>query len=259
MDMLKQRDIQFMFARIQPEATEQMEREFIKHYNDEELNFKIKTTDLFDASKLQTRPLHLVFCLDESGSMGGKPWSELMSAYSHLLKTRMGLQAAEDKVSVITFNDQAHHRFAMKSLSEADQYLQQTGGGTSFTPALRYAQTLLADASAKPYTPVLIFMSDGQGEHLKSGPIAAMQSIVATCSGSQLQVYTIAFGSADKAGLAVLAAAGRGVMKEAATGSQLYEVFGDIAAGCSALDGLVDQFAAKISDMVADKIVLDHM
>jgi len=259
MNMFKQKDIQFMFARIKPHATQLMEGEFVKHYNEEQRNFKFKTTDLFDASKLQTRPFHLVFCLDGSGSMSGEPWKELMQAYSHLLSTRAGLQATEDKVSVIIFDHQAHQQFAMKPVSEANQWMQQTGGGTAFTPALCSAQTLLADASAKDYASILIFMSDGQGEALDRGPKAAMQDIVRTCTGSQLQVFTIAFGAANKNMLSELAWAGRGEMREAATGAELWRVFGDIAAGCSALDGLVDQFAAKISDMVADKIVLDHM
>ena len=59
-------------------------------------------------------------------------------------------------VTVITFDDSVHRQFAMRSISQADQYIQREGGGTRFTPALQYAQTLLADAAARPYAPVLI-------------------------------------------------------------------------------------------------------
>ena len=259
MSLLKQQEVQLMFARVQPEATQLMERQIEKHYNEEQQAFKLKTTDLFDESKLQTKPFHLVFCLDGSGSMNGKPWGDLTEAYSHLLKTRMGLHAAEDKVSVIIFDHSAQCEFELRPISQAQQHLQQHGGGTAFTPALRQANSILANPAAQGYTPVLIFMSDGQGEHVNNGPMGAMQDIVQTCSGTGLQVFTIAFGRADRQSLSALAQAGGGQMKLAVDGAALWQVFGDIAAGCSALNGLVDQFASKISEMVADKLVLDHM
>lgn len=169
------------------------------------------------------------------------------------------LQAAEGRVSVVVFDNSAHCQFTLRPISQADVQLQQPGGGRAFTPALSQAHSIFADPAAEGYIPVLIFMSDGQGEPINSGPARAMQDIAHTCSGTGLQVFTIAFGQADSNSLSALANAGNGQMKLAANGAELREVFGDIAASCSALNGLVGQFASKISEMVADKIVLDHM
>lgn len=96
-------------------------------------------------------------------------------------------------------------------------------------------------------------MSDGEGEAFKSGPLAAMQNIRLTC-GDQLQVYTIAFEPADKHGMEHLAKSGGGSMMEAKTESDLCAIFSKIGESCSAFDGLVDQFAAKFSDMVAETL-----
>ena len=54
MNMLEQQDIQFTLARIQPKATQLMQDRFVEYYNDQQLNFEIKPTNLFNAEQLQT-------------------------------------------------------------------------------------------------------------------------------------------------------------------------------------------------------------
>ncbi len=61
MDTLKQKQVQLMFARVNPTATEMMEQQFVQHYNDND-RFMLEQgktiVDVFDR-QVQIRPLHL--------------------------------------------------------------------------------------------------------------------------------------------------------------------------------------------------------
>ena len=54
---------------------------------------------LFDQSKVEVATFHIVFVLDESGSMSGSKWQELMNAYYSFLTKRTGDQGRDDVVS----------------------------------------------------------------------------------------------------------------------------------------------------------------
>ena len=45
----------------------------------------------------EATPYHIVFCLDDSGSMGGSPWSQLMDAY----KLYLDNTTERDTISVL--------------------------------------------------------------------------------------------------------------------------------------------------------------
>lgn len=74
-----------------------------------------------------------------------------------------------------------------------------------------------------------------------------------------MQSHFIAFGSADQARLTHLASCANGQFHVSATGMQLSSVFVKIAAQCNARDGLVKLFSEKMSEMVANKLMLDYL
>jgi len=130
-------------------------------------------------------------------------------------------------------------------------------GGTNFDPPLREASSVIKRYAGYGYTPMLVFMSDGEDE----GGRAAIDTLAAIRRENErngLQVYTIPFGSSGSARLRELANAGGGYFRPAATGDELSRVFSDIAAGCNAMDGLIKAFGDIITSMVVQKLLLDY-
>lgn len=262
MDTLRQKQVQLMFARVSPTATEMMEQQFVKHYNDND-RFMLEPgktiVDVFDR-QVQRSPLHLVFCLDGSWSMKGSNWTALQLAYQKLLQTRIDHQGMDDMVSVLVFDTNAHIQFRYQPIVSAPRQVDRITWGTKFAPALRAAHGLLTGSDANGHTPVLIFMSDGCSTDSKDEQLAVMKQIVDSC-GSQLNMYTVPFGKgADQKRLLDLAAAApKGTMKPADDAASMLEVFEDIAHRCSAVNGMVGHFSQIITRMVTDKITVDHM
>ncbi|KAA0145569.1 hypothetical protein FNF31_08020 [Cafeteria roenbergensis] len=200
--------------------------------------------------------MHLVFVLDESGSMSGSPWAALMAAYKSFLDVRGAANQgrSEDKVSVVLFNSDARTPAKCVPIAEVDKSFSMRGHGTNFGPALDAAKAAL-DATPAGYSPLLLFMSDGCG----SGGEAQMASIYTTHARQGLQVHSIAFGSADQGKLRLLAETGHGTFHVAPDPTSLQATFTRIAAAAGAADGLIAQFAQYVTDNLTDKLVMEYM
>ena len=131
-----------------------------------------------------------MFCLDESGSMGGQPWQDVCNAFRLFLHRRVREQASSDLVSVIQFDNNARIAMQGVSLREDLGLLPYRGGGTAFIPPLNTAQSIVCN-SQTAYIPVVVFMSDGAGEDHTS-VLNKMRQLVQHCSA--LSVHTIGFG-----------------------------------------------------------------
>lgn len=211
-------------------------------YDDPQAHRSVMGVDLFDASKPPANRFHIVFCLDESGSMSGTKWAEVMASYNSLLQRRIDDQGLEDVVSVVTFDGSARVILSAAPIQKAiATSFSYRGGGTSFTPALQQAHTLLG-LSPAGCTPLLVFMSDGQNQD-GSSPIPWMQRMRSTYSARNLQVHTIAFqAGSGEAMLRQMAATGGGRFHACESGVSLAAAFVNIAAGCTVSDGLVQRF-----------------
>jgi Mg-chelatase subunit ChlD len=231
---------------------------FRRHYErPDSTHLKLTVEPLFNAAAPPAGAFHFVFCLDCSGSMSGRPWADVVQAYGQLLARRRSDQNQGDVVSVVTFCSSPHVAAAVTPIDAAPSSLPYSGGGTCFAPALAECQRLLEAAPAR-YTPVLIFMSDG--EDCSSGATQAVQQLCSRLRMCNLQVHTIAFGSGIKLLEDMAAAAGSaGQYHAAAGGLQLQQVFVQIAAECSAVDGLVREFAQKLTEMISVKIMVDYL
>ncbi|CAF4386902.1 unnamed protein product, partial [Rotaria sordida] len=90
----------------------------------------------------QNKPYHLVFVLDESGSMGGQKWTDLTDAYNMCLEKRLEIaqQLSKDFISIVQFDHDARVICSASPLSNGIPRLaHMTGGATSFSPALQKA------------------------------------------------------------------------------------------------------------------------
>ncbi|GMH42204.1 hypothetical protein BSKO_10123 [Bryopsis sp. KO-2023] len=258
MEELWSKNLELMFCRIKEQTTALMEAQFRRFYDDHKIGRQLTTTDLFDASKVPVgiQGFHFVFCLDESGSMRGQPWVDLVNAYSYFIHCRTNDQGSEDLVTVIQFAGSPRVIFTAQTVESQPRLAAQRGGGTSFTPALELAQSYLC--SHPHLTPLLVFMSDGCDG--SGTAVQTMQKLYRVCGHQGLQVHTVGFGNGAGHGmLAHMAAAGAGQHHQAINGIQLSRVFGNIAAGCSAMDGLISRFGEIVSGMVAHRIKLDHL
>ena len=102
---------------------------------------------------------HIVFVIDESGSMSGSPWNETKIAFDRFKQTRIRNQGLHDVVSIIQFNGDARVICNAQPLANANMG-NFGSGGTCFAPAAERAKKVIMNYSGKK-NPVVIFMTDG--------------------------------------------------------------------------------------------------
>jgi len=238
------------------DSTDSMIRVFKKHYEletQEQEKKELTVLPLFSAQAATLPPLFtFIFVLDESGSMRGQ-WNNVVLAYTRFIEMRKHEQTGgEEFVSVIQFSSTAREIFRDHPIRTVPSALAFNGGGTEFDPALNMAQQMCASAKG---TPVIIFMSDGDGTY--SG---VMNHIYNQCSARNLQVHTIAFGGdAGVAKLKTIANEGKGQCHIAIDGIQLVNTFADIASTASPVQHLATMVGSRLSALVANKIVVDYL
>ena len=182
----------------------------------------------------QVQGYHVVFVLDESYSMSGEPWQDLVAAVNSFLHVRLD-SGAQDVISIVPFSDCARIACQMQPLADVcaqlSSLLRFQGGGTSFSPAIAQAHKVFAHGLMQAeYSPLLVFMSDGgapDGEH-------EMLALHATFFASGLQTQVVGFGAgADKAKLTRMAGLGGGKFSFALDGLELKQCFEQAAASLS--------------------------
>jgi hypothetical protein len=171
---------------------------------------------------------HFLFCLDDSGSMSGQPWADLMVAYNSFLQKRKAT-GAKDLISVLLHDDTARLVVDQVPLVNAPTSLTPRLQGNSFYVALIEAQRHLRSSRAG-FVPMIIFMSDGGDcDPHKNGarnPVLLMEKIYQEHKESGFVCYTLGYGQGvDYEILKKLAAAGRGSTIQAPTAVDLKGAF----------------------------------
>ncbi|CAF1154913.1 unnamed protein product [Rotaria magnacalcarata] len=263
MKKLTEKNIDLILCHLKATATKKMAETFLTHLRKFQPNRKsdelLRVIQLYNSSvQEQNKPYHFVFVLDESGSMRGQPWTDLTNAYRLCLEKRLDIaqQSSKDFISIVQFNGDARVTCQASALSNTiPPLLDMASGGTSFSPALSKAMEEL-NKLTNSYIPVLLFMSDGGG----SGGPNEMIQIYNTHHKRGIQVHTIAFGEhADRTTLQKLADAAHGESHYSETGQTLAETFVKISAELTSVDGLVDEFAKKVSDAATNKLMLEFL
>ena len=183
----------------------------------------------------QVQGYHVVFVLDESGSMSGAPWRDLVAAVNSFLHVRLDA-GAQDVISIVPFSHCVRIACQMQPLADVcaqlSSLLKFQSGGTMFSPALAQAHKVIAQGLQlqAEYSPLLLFMSDGgapDGEH-------EMGALHATFFASGLQTQVVGFGAgADEAKLMRMAGLGGGKFSLALDGLELKQCFEQAAASLS--------------------------
>ncbi len=108
------------------------------------------------------KPLFLIYALDESGSMRGSKWNELMVAFKKSITTvqKMAAKDPQIKVSVMTFNEGCSVKYNFISPSSINPNIPYGNGGTDFSPVFQQAITMMQN-HVSSYLVKFIFMTDG--------------------------------------------------------------------------------------------------
>ena len=149
------------------------------------------------------KPVHVVFCLDYSGSMYGEGHSELVDAMKYIFTDKAGedfLQFSEkDKIDVLPFGSKVLDVWSTQDGSKTDAILQsieklKPNGTTALYPAANQALDLIKDEDRDKYNVSIILMTDGQAN---VGKYTDLQSKYNTTDRT-IPIYSITFGDASE-------------------------------------------------------------
>lgn len=111
--------------------------------------------------------LHLIFILDESGSMS-RCYNSVINSVQKVVNNRRARAVVKDKISLIKFNDQAQIEILNKSVLDEFTVSAMRGGDTTFVKPLEKLKELLREIDFDVEIPIVMFLSDGQGESLET-------------------------------------------------------------------------------------------
>lgn len=146
------------------------------------------------------KPVHVVFCLDYSGSMAsGNRYENLVDAMDYILTERAEADllqfSSEDKIEVIPFSSRYEEVWTgtNSELLEKIKY-KSPSGGTALYPATQHALELLKDEDKTKFNTSVIVMTDGQAN---SGTFEELERYYVN-NNLNIPIYAIKFGAADE-------------------------------------------------------------
>jgi uncharacterized protein YegL len=268
---LLRNNIDLFICSLNPEATILFETEiheaFSNHVDNKEeceaVSVPLVKTNPKIISSAQTNSnKHIIFVLDESGSMGGD-WGGVVVAYNNYKEHRLDQQLGSDLVSVIQFDDSARLTVHLENIASAEKNLSYSGGGTNFTPAALTAH-IVAMQTPTTHTPLVVFMSDGMAndEDAKNAAntFVSLNSNVKMQHGDDLELHVIGFGNGtDTSQLRSIAnASAKGSLHTAPNLTKLSEVFVQIAGGKDVANVLEEEIGKRIYDAVTDRLSAEY-
>ncbi len=156
------------------------------------------------------KPVHVVFCLDYSGSMIGDGEEQLKSAMDYILTdkaTNDFIQFAEnDKIDVIPFNTDVNEIWSAKNGTQTAELLKsintyESNGSTALYYACQKALQVLKNEDTNKYNVSIVLMTDGQGN------IGVFEDLNQDFKkvNMQIPIYSIMFGDAVESQLSEIA------------------------------------------------------
>lgn len=150
------------------------------------------------------KPVHVVFCLDYSGSMAGDRINQLRDAMDYILTDRAAEEllqfSNDDIVEVIPFNSSTSTVWKSNSGEGFTDLLysvkeKEPMGGTALYPATEKALELLANENQDKYSLSVIVMTDGEGN---IGTFESLENKYMLYENKQIPIYSIQFGAANR-------------------------------------------------------------
>ena len=177
------------------------------------------------------KPVHVVFCLDYSGSMYGNGIKELRDAMDFILTDRAAdemLQFTDaDIIDVIPFGssyDTKWHATNEEEIAEILKNIKEKdpSGATALYPATEVALELLKDEDRTKFNTSVIVMTDGEGN---IGEFRDLKDYYDSLD-TEIPIYSIKFASADESQLIKMANLSNGKVFDGSAG--LVEAFTEV-------------------------------
>lgn len=156
------------------------------------------------------KPIHVVFCLDYSGSMYGSGISELKKSMEYIFgeeaKNEYIQFSYKDKIDVLLFSSDVSNPISTIDGTKTDEILntinsKEPYGGTAIYPAITKAIEVLKDEDAENYNSTVILMTDGEAN---IGSFNEFEREYKKYK-SNVPIYSITFGNASETELKVIA------------------------------------------------------
>lgn len=156
------------------------------------------------------KPVHVVFCLDYSGSMSSSGNEQLVSAMDYILTEKAAedfIQFSDkDKIDVIPFGTKVMATWSTNNGSDTSALLekikkQEPTGTTALYPAAIEALNILKSEDMDKYNVSIILMTDGQAN---VGTYKELKEKYESIN-KQIPIYSITFGSASESELKTIA------------------------------------------------------
>ena len=169
------------------------------------------------------KPVHVVFCLDYSGSMSGDGEEELEKAMKYILSdeaARDYIQFSDkDIIEVIPFATEANSYISTKLGFSREMLLDtiiswHANGTTALFPAAIGALSLVKDTDMNEYAVSIVLMTDGQSN---VGTITDLQTVYNRI-GKDIPIYSITFGFPNERDLENIAELTNGKVFDGKTG-----------------------------------------
>ncbi len=159
------------------------------------------------------KPVHVVFCLDYSGSMSGNGIKTLKEAMNYILsdqaKKNLIQFSSEDKIDVIAFGSHVRLLGSAKGNNTKDLLIKienySLDGATSLYPAASEAIDRLRSESSS-YNSSVILMTDGAGN---MGTFEDLERMYRSIN-KEIPIYSITFGDAEERQLEKMATLSNG-------------------------------------------------
>lgn len=272
---LASKGVSLIFCSYNPYATALTEEKLAKEYLDHPHNSEgreIKAISMIPRSAslantgqsmLGDVPMHIVFVLDESGSMNHS-WAGVVTAFHDYVARRRQNQNELDIVSVVQFDSSARVTVDREPIhAVVSRGLDYQGGGTQFGPAA-VESTQLAASTPMSHTPTVVFMSDGGANDAltAASSFTALNRQVIQKHGSDLDLHIIAFGSgADTQQLQQISKASpKGRVYLSSDTVQLTNIFVSIAGGGQQVATVLqEEIGKEISEAVSDTLCLGYL
>ena len=156
------------------------------------------------------KPVHVVFCLDYSGSMYGTGYKELVNAMEYILGEKAKddfIQFTDrDIVSVVPFTNIVFDEISTENGYTFDSMIneikeREPNGGTAIYPAAARGIELLQKDDMEKYNLSVILMTDGMNNY---GTYSELKNYY-DYYGRNIPIYSIMFGEASESELESIA------------------------------------------------------
>lgn len=150
------------------------------------------------------KPIHIVFCLDYSGSMYGKGITELKEAMQYILDEEEASKdllqfSKKDKITIIPFTHEILETYSTTNGTDTEKLIQkisetEVGGGTDIYLPVIEALNILDKEDLDTYNTSIVLMSDGASNYNRMAQLQQTYRKI----GKDIPVFSIMFGSASQ-------------------------------------------------------------